>query len=334
MKKNDLNLTVQELVEKRNSIKTLFTAGPASLLPQNLTGIRPCFGRGDIDYENVENIVLSRLKEMSGHSKIARLQGSASLALEIAALNFLYGRVLIVDSGYYSDRLKLLTESAMRRLGKITHINTVPWKDINNVTGNFDWVWACSTETSMGIKIPIESLSILSNNTNSRLMLDATASIGLEDHHNLADVIAYSSCKGLFGLTGACFVAFNDSPQHEVDSFYLSLKSHLERGMTGPYHAITSLLDVLPEHNTIRESVVDNKHKFMQKMKDRLTQPEINQPLLCTHVNCNIVSGDKSSVMYKPRNNLRGSIICHLGEIHKKKEHQGEILENLRIEEL
>ena len=34
-------------------------------------------------------------------------------------------------------------------------------------------------------------------------MLDATASIGLEDEHELADLIAYSSCKGLFGLTGA-----------------------------------------------------------------------------------------------------------------------------------
>ena len=34
-------------------------------------------------------------------------------------------------------------------------------------------------------------------------MLDATGSIGLERYHELADVISFSSCKGLFGLTGA-----------------------------------------------------------------------------------------------------------------------------------
>ena len=34
-------------------------------------------------------------------------------------------------------------------------------------------------------------------------MLDATASIGLESGHEQAEILAYSSCKGLFGLTGA-----------------------------------------------------------------------------------------------------------------------------------
>jgi galactokinase len=37
------------------------------------------------------------------------------------------------------------------------------------------------------------------------LYVDATGSIGLEDNHQLADVMAFSSCKGLFGLTGAGF---------------------------------------------------------------------------------------------------------------------------------
>ena len=50
-------------------------------------------------------------------------------------------------------------------------------------------------------------------------MLDATASIGLEDGHNWADVISYSSCKGLFGLTGAGFIAFNTLPSNEIKSF-------------------------------------------------------------------------------------------------------------------
>ena len=54
-------------------------------------------------------------------------------------------------------------------------------------------------------------------------MLDATASIGLEKDHELADVLSFSSCKGLFGLTGACFICFNVNIFNDVKSFYLNL---------------------------------------------------------------------------------------------------------------
>ena len=76
-------------------------------------------------------------------------------------------------------------------------------------------------------------------------MLDAAASIGLEPDHDLADTMAFSSCKGLFGLTGASFICFNAKPQIKVNSFYLDINSHLKKMMTGPYHAITSLDETL-----------------------------------------------------------------------------------------
>ena len=82
---------ISRFIHYRNSQKYLFTAGPASLIEENITGLRPCFGRGDIDYQNVEDSVLNKLKSISGHQEIVRLQGSASLALEIMTLNFLYG---------------------------------------------------------------------------------------------------------------------------------------------------------------------------------------------------------------------------------------------------
>ena len=79
----------------------------------------------------------------------------------------------------------------------------------------------------------------------SKLALDATASIGLEKNHHLSDVSAFSSCKGLFGLTGASFIVFNEKPQNEIDSFYLNLFNHLNKKMTGPYHTIYSLNKIL-----------------------------------------------------------------------------------------
>ena len=325
------NKTIQGFVEKRNQSKKLFTAGPASLLSENITGLRPCFGRGDRDYSEIEESVLQALKNMSGHKHIARLQGSASLALEIMALNFLFGRVLVVHTGYYSERMHWLSESSKRRIKKINKTDRIEWKDLDNLTGAYDWLVACPTETSCGLKIEIERLKKVATNLGAKLMLDATASIGLEDGHHLADVIAYSSCKGLFGLTGAAFIAFNEMPNHEVDSFYLNLKTHLEKRMTGPYHAIASLADVLPNHNEIKESVRINKKKFLKDFNDWIIFSEEYQPLLCTYADCEITTDDESVILYKPRSDLRGSVVCHLGEVHLGSEAKGDIQKSLSV---
>tara|TARA_B100001989_G_scaffold72992_1_gene49875 strand:+ start:4629 stop:5615 length:987 start_codon:yes stop_codon:yes gene_type:complete len=320
--------TITQFVTDRNFDKKLFTAGPASLVDENLSGLMPCFGRGDTSYMDIEKQVLSDLKKMTGHSKIARLQGSASLALEIMTLNFLYGKVLVVNTGYYSERMIRLSKDAMA-YKNITKVNSVDWKEISNLTDRYDWIIACPTETSCGLKIPINELFKLTKNCNAKLMLDATASIGLESEHELADVIAYSSCKGLFGLTGAAFIAFNELPNFNPASFYLDLTSHLDRKMTGPYHAITSLAGVLSEHKSFREAVVINKNKFLEKMKKYITLPIKNQPLLCTKVSCEIFSKDPKAILYKPRTEDPGSVVCHLGEVHLKERAEGKILDVL-----
>ena len=330
---NTQEITVKELVRKRNEEKILFTAGPASLMEENLTGLRPCFGRGDDDYLAVETTVLDNLKRMSGHEQVARLQGSASLALEIMALNFLEGAVLIVSTGYYSDRLQWLAESASRRIGSVRSVDAVPWNELKEKRGSYDWVWACSTETSRGIKIPISTLRGLADTVGAKLMLDATASIGLEADHDLANAIAYSSCKGLFGLTGACFIAFNGRPVNEVDSFYLDIQSHLDKRMTGPYHAIASLLGVLPRHDFFRQAVVNNKERFLRDMSRWLTVPDVHQPLLCTHVSCSVSSRDPRVVLYKPRSTEGGSVVCHLGEAHLGADANGLIQGTLEVAE-
>ena len=317
MKNEDISIS--KFVASKNAEKKLFTAGPASLLEENIYGLMPCFGRGDAGYLNVESRVLDLLKKMSGHSQIARLQGSASLALEIMTLNFLYGKILVVNTGYYSKRMFLLSKYA-ERLGNIQTIKVIDWKDLSNISGNYDWIIACPTETSCGLRLPITSLSKAAIKTKSKLMLDATASIGLESDHHLADVIAYSSCKGLFGLTGAAFIAFNDFPSSDVGSFYLDINSHIEKKMTGPYHAIASLDFVLQDHESFRESVLVNKEIFLSLMEDHL---------VCTKVSCNISIKDQISILYKPRTQDPGSVVCHLGEVHLKEYAKGDILKSL-----
>lgn len=326
-------LSVTELVARRNSARQLFTAGPASLLDQNLTGLRPCFGRGDEDYLEAENTVLAALRKLSGHSHLVRMQGSASLALEIVCRSYIVGRVLVLDTGFYSDRLVAMTTNALSASGQISRIDRISWRDQNTVTDKVDWVVACATETSTGLKLPITSLRQLADRLGARLMLDATASIGLEAGHELADVIAYSSCKGLFGLTGAAFIASHELPAHDDDSFYLSYTNHREKRMTGPYHAILSLVDVLPRHAEFREAVAINKRVFCDKMKPWLSQPDEHQPLLCSHVRLKVATNNAATVLYSSRYPLQGSIICHLGEVHLGRAARGQIQESLEFSE-
>lgn len=325
--------SIAAFVDGRNLEKPLFTAGPAALLKANITGLRPCFGRGDKDYAAVEARVMRALQKMSGHANLVRMQGSASLALEVMALNFLYGRVLAVQTGYYSERLSWLAHSAMRRLGQVIELEEVKWEQLDHIEGKFDWIFACYTETSCGLKLPIEMLRSTADRLSAKLMLDATASIGLEPQHELADAIAYSSCKGLFGLTGAAFVASHEEATVEVDSFYLSMANHAGEMMTGPYHAIASLDEVLSDHDEFREAVAINKSVFTKRMAKHLTRPKDHEPLLCTHVSCKIASNDRRAILYAPRTNLGGSVVCHLGEVDLGRSAKGEILSVLEIDE-
>lgn len=324
-------MNIKKKIKIENKEKILFTAGPASLSVENILDLKPCFGRGDLEYAKVEKYVLSKISKISGLKNIARIQGSGSLGIEIMILNFLYGKILIVDTGYYSDRIQMICNYAKANFNIIKKIKIIHWKDLSNVEEKFDWVVACSTETSCGLKIPIKNLYKLKRKTKSRLMLDATASIGLEKDHELADVLSFSSCKGLFGLTGACFVCFNVNISNDVGSFYLNLSNHVEKKMTGPYHTIYSLYSVLKKYEDFRFTVLTNKKKFLIKMKNYLSLPIENQPLLCTHVTKKIFVDKKNIILYQPRNNLKGSVVCHLGEAHLKRLSRGKIIDDLKI---
>jgi len=324
-------MEIKKKIYIENNKKILFTAGPASLTEENIAGLKPCFGRGDKEYSKVENFVLSKIKKISGQKNIARIQGAGSLALELMVLNFLYGKILIVNTGYYSDRIQMICNYAKYNFKNIKVIKTINWKNLSDASGRYDWIIACPTETSCGLKIPISDLYLLKKKLKSKLMLDATASIGLEIDHELADVLSFSSCKGLFGLTGACFVGFSIKIKNDVKSFYMRLSNHLKKKMTGPYHTIYSLYETLKNHNNFKYSVIINKKKFLKKMQNHLSLPLRNQPLLCTHIKRNIYTKNKKIILYEPRNNLKGSIVCHLGEAHLKNKSKGKILDELKI---
>lgn len=298
---------------------------------ESISGLSPCFGRGDKEYLKQEKRVFSKLKKISGQKNVVAMQGSGSFSLEVVALNFLYGNILIVDTGYYSRRLRDIAEFSKLTHSKIKKIYLIDWKKISSFKGKLDWVWACATETSAGLRIPIKDLKKLSSSSGSKLALDATASIGLEADHKLADVISFSSCKGLMGLTGASFVCYKDKPKNKVNSFILNILNHKNKKMTGPYHTIQSLDGILKNYENMKKSIIINKKVFLKKFKNYLIYPEKNQPLLCTYVSKKITSKIKNVILYKARKKITGSIISHLGEAHLKNKAKGKIIKYLKI---
>jgi len=324
--KNDF----KNFIDQKNQSTKLFTPGPASLVLENINGLRPCFGRGDLKYDEIEKRVLKNILKISGHKNIARLQGAASLALEIMISNFLYGNILIINTGVYSDRLKYMSETSKRKYKYIKKIDYISYKNIDQILKKYDWVVACPVETSIGYKIPITKLFEIKKKCKSKLALDATASIGLENNHNLSDVAAFSSCKGLFGLTGGAFITFNNKSFNQIDEFNFNIINHLEKKMTGPYHAICSLDGILQDYKNFSYSVKLNKKIFIKKMMKFLVYPNKNQPSLCTLTNKKISSWNKNVVLYQSRADIKGSVVCHLGEVHLKKKSEGKILNYLK----
>ena len=325
--------TVKNFINNKNLKKRLFTPGPASLLYENITSIEPCFGRGDYQYQKVEDNVLNRLKKFTDHRNIARMQGSASFALEVIINNFIYGKVLIIKTGIYSDRLLSMSIASKINFRKIKKVDYIDYKNMSNISKSYDWVMGCPVETSVGLKIPISKLNKLKKRCKAKLALDATASIGLEKDHYLADVLGYSSCKGLFGLTGGAFVAFNSSPNNKINQFNLNIYNHLEKKMTGPYHAICSLNDVLKSYNDFKYAVVANKKFFLKKMQHYLSYDISEQPNLCTLINKKIINKDKKTILYQSRADISGSVVCHLGEVHLKRKAKGKITNFIKIAE-
>ena len=66
-------------------------------------------------------------------------------------------------------------------------------------------------------------------------------------------------------------------------------------------------------------------------MKDYLMYPNKNQPNLCTLISKKIDSLNKDVVLYQSRADIKGSVVCHLGEVHLKKSSKGKIIDYLKV---
>jgi len=308
------------IVEKRNSMKPMFTPGPSNLSKYSLLDIIPSFGRDDQEYLQIESEVLENIRSLTGHDQIVRMQGSATTAIDVATSNFVLGKVLIIDSGYYSNRLIDVYRRKIETLSR-TNITSIKYEDIKKELmkkRKFDWIATTYTETADAYIADIQLLKSLALKKSARLFLDATASINLEEHHHLADACAFSSCKGLSGLTGAGFITYNnyclDSQLKGKLPWSLDIETFINKKTTGPYHAICSLYTISKKFDEVKQNVKDSKNYFLEKYAHRIIRPLEEQPNLCTILRADKIFFTKG-IPYTPRTAEKGTVvICHLGD--------------------
>lgn len=302
-----IRLKAMRAITEINNQKLMLTPGPAGVLYENIKYLKPLFGRGDDEFIEISKKVNHWVREVSGQDELIVLQGSATLGLEIAAHNFVSGKVLLISTGYYSDRLEKLLPNTCK-------LEICKYENIDEVVGNYDWILCAYTETSVAFKVDLQKIKDKADCCKAKLYVDATGSIGLEEKHELADVTAFSSCKGLFGLTGASFIGYksNLTPK-PMDSFYFNINTHHRKMITGPYHAIASLYGIIEKHKLFKMRLIKSKERILNKYKSFVRDD--HQPLLCTYINKKIISVDSNTILYSPRSDLEGSVICHLGEI-------------------
>ena len=214
---SEIRTNALKAISQKNNQKLMLTPGPSVVLYENLRYLKPIFGRGDDEYKFMSESVTNWIKKLSGQDEVVTMQGSASFALELAIHSFISGRVLLISTGFYSERLeKFLTKDCIVEICK--------YDELPNVKENFDWIMCAYTETSTAFRLDLETIKDKANKCKAKIFLDATASIGLEDNHKVADLMGFSSCKGLFGLTGAAFIAYKaDLKPKDINNFYFNL---------------------------------------------------------------------------------------------------------------
>lgn len=331
---------LSSIIQKRNSEKPMFTPGPSNLSPNNVLDIRAVFGRNDAEYDKIEKTVLENILKLTGHDHIVRMQGSATTAIDVATTNFVTGKVLIVVSGYYSRRLVDIYQRKMNVLPgtKISIITYDKIEDEIATPETFDWIATSYTETADGFLSDIYLLHKLAKKKNAKLFLDATASINLEEQHELADACAFSSCKGLGGLTGAGFITYKEGCLQNDTSkklpLALDIDTYINKLTTGPYHAICSLYTISKNFGQIKENVSKSKNLFLENYANKIVRDKKYQPNLCTLFNPENFSVNKG-IKYSPRAIQDGQVVvCHLGDMFTNEEEIGEIYKHLSMQKI
>ena len=294
---------------KKNSLRITFCPGPGAVIPEWSKGQTEFFGRGDNYYSSIKEKTLNWIKKISQQNNVIPIAGSGTTAAIIAFNTFLKGKVCIVKTGYYSDRWY----NYLKKTKSVKKIKYLTLENLKNKKTKFDWVIFVYVETASCKKFDIKKAFLIKKKTRSKLMVDATASIGLENYHNLADVIFFSSCKGLFGPTGLGFVAYKSQLKKiKSKDFWYDYETHEKSKYTLGYNCIAALEKISSKHSKFKKKLIFAKNFMKKYTLNQIHSPNIGIGLK-KKINKKKVS--KNTLLYVPRKKIGYDTIFFLGMI-------------------
>lgn len=112
--------------------------------------------------------------------------GSGTLAMELAVANLVEpgDAALVVNTGYFSDRMALMLE---RHGARVTHVKAEPGAvppldDVERLlkSGAFKLMTVTHVDTSTGVRAPVEALAALARRHDALTVVDGVCSVGAE----------------------------------------------------------------------------------------------------------------------------------------------------------
>jgi 2-aminoethylphosphonate-pyruvate transaminase len=189
--------------------------------------------------------------------------GSGTAAVEAMITSCVReGTVLLIDSGYYSGRMRSKLE-AHGIPYDVFHTDSwldpirMPKLEAQIGGGSYEAVITTHNETTAGRLHPIAEIGKLCNETNTKLLVDAMSSFGADEiDFTHVDAVASSANKCLHGLPGLSFVLVRDWLADEMRAFdprtvYLSLPFYEGDSppLTPPVPILSALLQALRENS-------------------------------------------------------------------------------------
>lgn len=314
---------------KKNRIT--FCPGPGAYLDEWFKFQTEFFGRGDNYYQTIKKKTLDWIKKKSGQDNIIPIAGSGTTAAIISINSFLKNNVLVIDTGYYSKRWI----NYIRKSNLMIKMDIISYEDFikSKIKKKYNWILFVYVETASCTKYDINKINSVSKTLNCKLMVDATASIGLETNHSLADVIFFSSCKGLLGPTGLGFIGHKNNIRFiKSNDFWFNLDTHSSSKYTLGYNCIASLYGVSKKHSVFKSKIL-YAHKIMKEVvKTNIEKPIIGVPL--KYQLSNKLKKNDNLIFYEPRDNPGYDVLfflglVKLGKVQIKKFLKKEIIKNL-----
>ena len=286
--------------------KLTLCPGPGASIPEWKNSQKEFFGRGDKEYIKIKKRTIKWLSKISSKDFVVPIPGASTTAGYISFENFLNNKILIINTGYYSDRWKKLISQLFPKKD-IFHCD---YNKIHLFNKSVDWIVFVYVETSECKIFDIKKIYNLKKKIKAKILLDATASIGLEKYHNLSDVIFFSSCKGLLGPTGLGFIGFNKNIKiSKKTNFFTNINTHMDSLYTLGYNCISALNKISTKHAFYLKKI-----KFARKilLKDSLNK---RNPIIGLDIKHKVKNKKKfkNVIFYKPRDNKANQLIFFLG---------------------